>query len=485
MLIKKGFVFILALLTAISMLGAQQQSFAQARRIPPGGAASSSSAASAPVGGPTPAELYGEASDYADKKFDEFNRKNVKFNPKLLEETLQEQRRLASLNATQLALRPNLAGEDFYYLGMLYHLSDNQDRAIETLNRFLKEKPAKNDRAQTARYIIALDTAKNNRLEEAESALADYAAHEPRRPSEQVNIEHSIAKAYRKNKEPERAITHAEAAFRIAKTVEPTPKNSNLRDYWLFNAGNGLVELYLDAKKPITQAAAVLEEVRRLALENKTARLYADATARLANLLVDGGLKGDAVKMVEDSISNVKVAVKDPEEQRAVLQELQRKQKQLRLQGEVAPELVIAKWIDQPPVRLADLRGRVVLLDFWATWCGPCIAAFPHLVGWHEKYQGRGLVILGITKYYGQAEGQSVDQDYEFGFLQRFKKLYRLPYGIAVAGNDDTHRAYGIASIPTTVIIDRRGMIRYVGTGTGGANEQQVSEILEKLIGEQ
>jgi thiol-disulfide isomerase/thioredoxin len=484
---KNRLAFIL-LLAALVLSPFAQQARAQSRRIPPGGgaAASGSSAASAPAsGGATSSALYEEASNYADQKFQEFTRKKLPFDPKLLDQTLQEQRRLASLNATQLAMRPNLAGEDFYYLGMLYHLSENLERAIETLNRFLREKTAKNEQAQVARYIIALDTAKENRLEEAESALKDYIAHEPRKPSEQVNIEHSIAKAYRKNKQLDRAVAHAEEAFRLAKTVEPTATNSNLRDYWLFNSANALVELYQDTKKPVTEAAAALEEVRRLAIEDKSGRLFADATTRLANVLVDGGRKSEAVKMVEDSISNVKVYVRDANAQRGVLVELQRKQKQLRLQGEIAPEITIAKWIDQPPVTLASLRGRVVLLDFWATWCGPCIAAFPRLTEWHDKYKDKGLVVLGITRYYGQAEGQSVDQDYEFGFLQRFKKMYRLPYGIAVASNEDNHRNYGVAGIPTAVIIDRHGLIRYVGTGVGGANDQQVAETLEKLIEEQ
>lgn len=472
--------FIFVLLIVVSTL-APQESFAQSRRVPPGGGGTTSAPANTTTNGQTPAAVYEEISDYASKKFDEFNRKKVPFNPQLLEEVKQEQRRMASLSATQIAARTNLAGEDFYYLGMLYHLADNQDRAIETLNRYLKEKNTKNELAQTARYIIALDAAKSNQPENAEAALSDYAAHEPRKPSEQVNLLSAIAKAYRDNKQLERATAHAEKAFEMAKTLEATPTNPNQPDYWLFTTGNTLVEFYTEAKKPVSAASAVLEEVRRIALERKSSRLYADATMRLANLLVDGGRKAEAVKMVEDSIAYVKSTVKDP----VVLNELQRKQKQLRLQGEVAPEIIVAKWIDQTPVKLADLRGRVVLLDFWATWCGPCIAAFPHLREWHERFKDKGLVILGITKYYGQAEGQTVDKDYEFGFLERFKKLYRIPYGIAVADNDDTHRAYGVQSIPTAVVIDRRGIIRYVGTGSGGSSEKQLAEVLEKLIEEQ
>lgn len=478
--------FILLCFVALATLR-PASSKAQSRRVPPGGSRTTSSAptgAAATAEAQSASELYEEASGYAEKKIEEFTRRKVPYNPQLLEQTMQERRRLAALNATQLAARSNLAGEDFYYLGMLYHLSDNLERAVETLNAFLRDKTAKDDRAQIARYIIALDTAKNNRLEEAESALKDYTSHAPRKPSEQVNIEHSLSKAYRKNKQLERAVAHAEEAFRVAKTVEPTPTNANQRDYWLSNSANLLVELYLDTKKPISSASAVLEELRALALDGKSARLYADSTSRLANVLVDGGRKTDAVKIIEVAITDAKASFTDPGEQRLVMHELQRKQKQLRLQGEIAPEITIARWIDQQPVKLSDLRGRVVLLDFWATWCGPCIAAFPHLTDWHEKYKERGLIILGLTMYYGQAEGQNVDKDYEFGFLERFKKMHRLPYGLAVAANEDNHRNYGVQGIPTTIIIDRQGIVRYIGTGTGGNNDRQVAEMLEKLMGE-
>ncbi len=214
------------------------------------------------------------------------------------------------------------------------------------------------------------------------------------------------------------------------------------------------------------------------------ARLYLEATTRLVDLLVDGGRKPEASHLLDDSITRSKTGIRSAAEQRAVAEILRLKQRRLRLQGEPAPEITaVAKWIDQTPVKLSDLRGRVVLLDFWATWCGPCRAAFPYLRKWHDDYQDKGLVVLGITKYYGVADGMAADQAAENDYLHRFREAQRIPYGFAVASNDDNHRNYGVTGIPTTVIIDRRGVVRFIDTGTGN-NEEEIAAVIERLINE-
>ena len=244
------------------------------------------------------------------------------------------------------------------------------------------------------------------------------------------------------------------------------------------------MDIYQEMKRPADAAVAVLEEVRKLAAAAPSARLYTDATEKLADVLVDGRRKPEAMKMVEAAIKYAGTNVK-PEERRYVLRALQRKQLQLRLQGEVAPEIAVVKWVEQTPVKLSELRGRVVLLDFWATWCGPCLRAFPHLIEWHDKYKDRGLVIIGITKFYGDGEGQEMKPEEELSYIGRFKKSHNLPYGTAVASGDDNHIRYNVTAIPTAVLIDRRGVIRLLTTGVGGGNESEMSEAIEKVLEEQ
>jgi thiol-disulfide isomerase/thioredoxin len=468
--------FFICALSIISL-----DSFAQARRItqPPPSATVASTADNRAA-----SALYDEASTYAQKKFQEFASKKLPFDPALMEKTTQEQKELAARYAAELSARPNLSGEDLYYAGLLYHLSANEERTIEMLKRFLdRDQQAAGEHPQYARYILTLRTAQVNRLEEAETALAAYLRLEPRKMSERVTMENALTSAYRQHKQLERAVAHAEEAYKAAKLLQSGAKNPSA-DRQLYIASNALVDLYQVMKKPAGELTSVLEEVRKLAIAAPSPRLYVDATEKLADVLVDSKRKADAVKLVEGALLYAKASI-GQESQRYVLQSLQRKQKQLRLQGELAPELTISKWIEQAPLKISALRGRVVLLDFWATWCGPCLRAFPHLTDWHERYKDRGLVVLGITKYYGHGNGREMTPAEELGFLERFKKQYNLTYGVAVTETDNNHRSYGVTAIPTAVLIDRRGVIRLVTTGTGGGNETEIAATIERLLEEQ
>jgi thiol-disulfide isomerase/thioredoxin len=434
---------------------------------------------------PTAAALYEEAAGYAPKKFQEFQQQKVAFDPKLLDQTVKEQRALAARNAAQLAARTNLAGADFYYLGMLYHLAENAKGAQDALKRFLSapdQTATSGKLAQAARYILIQLAAGSGALEEAEAALADYLRGEPQVPNERVTIEKAIAAAYRKAGQLERAAAHAEAAFKATRLVPPDAKNPTAQQHSIYTAGRALVDIYLDARKS-SEAVATLEEMRKLALGIPSGKLYMEATMRLADVLITSGRKPDAVKMVEDSIGNVTATVKNQKEQGVMLSGLRSQREHLRLQGEVAPEITVDKWIDQTPVKLADLRGKVVLLDFWATWCGPCIAAFPHLKRWHAKYKDKGFVILGLTQYFGEGEGREVTPAEELLFLQKFKKEHDLPYGFAVSGDAANVSNYSVSSIPTAVLIDRRGHIRFIETGSGGSSEE-VAAAIERLVNE-
>ena len=108
--------------------------------------------------------------------------------------------------------------------------------------------------------------------------------------------------------------------------------------------------------------------------------------------------------------------------------------------------------VDGRRVRLSDYRGRPVVLDFWATWCGPCRASMPHLSNLQQRYRGRGLIVLGL----------SVD-DSEPVEVKRFANRLGVSFRIAMA-DEHVLDLYGpIRSIPTTFFINGRGqMVRRV-----------------------
>lgn len=126
---------------------------------------------------------------------------------------------------------------------------------------------------------------------------------------------------------------------------------------------------------------------------------------------------------------------------------------------------------DGTPVRLADLRGNVVVLDFWATWCGPCKMMMPKLQELHAEYAGRKVKVLGINC-----------QENEGGDPAGYMKSKSFTYGLLIDG-DNVARAYRVFGLPTLYVIDAEGRVVYSAPGAGQEEElkKAVVEALDKL----
>lgn len=150
---------------------------------------------------------------------------------------------------------------------------------------------------------------------------------------------------------------------------------------------------------------------------------------------------------------------------------------QLSAADRLAPELEGGlTWLNSAPVRLADLRGKVVLLDFFEYSCVNCIRTFPYLKEWQQRYADQGLVVIGVhTPQYGF----SMDPQNVLAGVKRFE----LQYPIVVDSDFTIAEAYQNRFWPRKFLIDQEGRIRFDHTGEGAyaETEQKIQELLREV----
>jgi thiol-disulfide isomerase/thioredoxin len=155
---------------------------------------------------------------------------------------------------------------------------------------------------------------------------------------------------------------------------------------------------------------------------------------------------------------------------------------QLNLIGEPAPEISIAHWIGGEPVSLAQLRGQVVLLEFWATWCKPCHEMFPKLRELQDEHAARGLNILALTRHYLAYGGSADARSEELALIRQFATERDVRFPVGVAEDERLQSLYGATGLPAVALIDRRGIVRY---RFGGGGDAMFHQVLKECLDEQ
>jgi cytochrome c biogenesis protein CcmG/thiol:disulfide interchange protein DsbE len=136
--------------------------------------------------------------------------------------------------------------------------------------------------------------------------------------------------------------------------------------------------------------------------------------------------------------------------------------------GSVAPEFTLPD-LEGNQVALSSLKGKVVILDFWATWCPPCKEEVPHFVNLQSKYRAQGLEVVGLSLDAGGAKD-----------VRPFADEHDVNYTMLIA-NEDVAKAYGnVTMIPTTFVLDRNGKIvqRFIGATSREVFEQTIRPLL-------
>ncbi len=138
--------------------------------------------------------------------------------------------------------------------------------------------------------------------------------------------------------------------------------------------------------------------------------------------------------------------------------------------GKPAPAFALTS-VTGPKLDLATLRGKVVLVDFFATWCGPCKDTIPHLVDLQRRLGNKGLQVVGL----------SADDDDDQLAVREFVTTYRINYPVALAP-ESVRDDYGLRAVPVLFIIDKKGAVVDIYRGLGGDMKKRLEELLQKLL---
>jgi thiol-disulfide isomerase/thioredoxin len=139
--------------------------------------------------------------------------------------------------------------------------------------------------------------------------------------------------------------------------------------------------------------------------------------------------------------------------------------------GKPAPDFALRS-LQGPSMRLSEHLGEVVIINFWATWCGPCRQEMPLLDALYGKYKQAGLVLLSVN----------IDEKVEPAI--EMVQTLKVSYPVLFDARKEVSRAFDVGAMPVTVLVDRAGVVRYVSEGYKPGYEKRYTDKLRELLNE-
>jgi thiol-disulfide isomerase/thioredoxin len=144
-----------------------------------------------------------------------------------------------------------------------------------------------------------------------------------------------------------------------------------------------------------------------------------------------------------------------------------------RLVGKPAPDFALRSLTGEN-LRLSEHLGEVIVLNFWATWCGPCRQEMPLLDEMYGKYRRAGFVLLSVN----------IDDDKERERAVEMARTLKVSYPVLLDARKEVSKAYEVDAMPMTILIDREGVVRFVTEGYKSGYEKRYTEKLRELLNE-
>ncbi|MEP7271659.1 MAG: TlpA disulfide reductase family protein [Acidobacteriota bacterium] len=326
-------------------------------------------------------------------------------------------------------------GEELFALSALYFFAEDWARSLEGFRKFLAE-PAENGKDEEwensrpradARFRVVRALIELNRVEEAAKALVEVDQVDTSSPAllgARVLLHRDLAIAYRNLGDLPKAARQAIAGFEIGRRISPREipdQSREVRDF--------------ETARLAATAVALLERVDQKKVADDLQRRWR-AMAR--------GRSAQAETTYDEELT------------------IQ------RLIGRPAPEIEARVWIDPPPLTSTALRGKVVLLYFWAMWNTSSTSQFDRLKQWQSEFKERGFEVVGVTRLFGRSEREAgLTATAELKSLEAFRTSAGIGFPFAVAGQDDptNDERFNAAVLPMLVLIDRQGTIRRIDRG--------------------